>query len=220
MSATCSKPSARPSAPASIAPGPSPAALAPALPPATEAADTWTKTPQPSDTATREPASATPEQTETAAPALAPTAAPTPAPTPTPLPVTTGGANLRAGPGTNYPIVGGLTAGRTVEIVASSPDGQWYEVASVGWIWGKLLSCAPAVGVAEVIPTPPPPTPVKRLNPIVVPTVWIPPTAAPQDNPPPARSCCRVCTTGKACGDSCIARNKTCHQPPGCACNG
>ena len=33
-------------------------------------------------------------------------------------------------------------------------------------------------------------------------------------------SCCRVCTSGKACGDGCIAMNKTCHQPPGCACNG
>lgn len=33
-------------------------------------------------------------------------------------------------------------------------------------------------------------------------------------------ACCRVCTTGKACGNSCINRNYTCRQPPGCACNG
>ncbi|RUO18717.1 hypothetical protein [Aliidiomarina haloalkalitolerans] len=32
--------------------------------------------------------------------------------------------------------------------------------------------------------------------------------------------CCKVCTKGKACGDSCIARNKTCHKGRGCACNG
>lgn len=31
-------------------------------------------------------------------------------------------------------------------------------------------------------------------------------------------ACCRVCTVGKPCGDSCIARNKTCHKGPGCAC--
>jgi hypothetical protein len=37
---------------------------------------------------------------------------------------------------------------------------------------------------------------------------------------PTRRPCCRVCTTGKACGNSCIARNRTCRQPPGCACNG
>jgi hypothetical protein len=42
------------------------------------------------------------------------------------------------------------------------------------------------------------------------------PVAAPA---PSARPCCRVCTTGKACGNNCIARNRTCPQPPGCACN-
>ena len=35
-----------------------------------------------------------------------------------------------------------------------------------------------------------------------------------------AQQCCRICTTGKACGDSCIARDKTCHVGPGCACDG
>lgn len=33
-------------------------------------------------------------------------------------------------------------------------------------------------------------------------------------------SCCKVCTTGKACGNSCISRSYTCHKGPGCACNG
>lgn len=32
--------------------------------------------------------------------------------------------------------------------------------------------------------------------------------------------CCKVCTKGKACGNSCIARWKTCHKGKGCACNG
>jgi hypothetical protein len=32
--------------------------------------------------------------------------------------------------------------------------------------------------------------------------------------------CCRVCSAGKACGNSCIARSKTCHKGKGCACNG
>lgn len=49
-----------------------------------------------------------------------------------------------------------------------------------------------------------------------------PATDAPAANPADAqgRNCCRVCTTGKACGNGCIARNRTCRQPPGCACNG
>jgi hypothetical protein len=30
--------------------------------------------------------------------------------------------------------------------------------------------------------------------------------------------CCKHCTTGQACGNSCISWNYTCHKPPGCAC--
>lgn len=37
---------------------------------------------------------------------------------------------------------------------------------------------------------------------------------------PSSSRCCRVCRAGKACGNSCISRNKTCRSPPGCACNG
>ncbi|MCW1933379.1 hypothetical protein [Pararhodobacter zhoushanensis] len=33
-------------------------------------------------------------------------------------------------------------------------------------------------------------------------------------------SCCRVCRTGYACGNSCISRSYRCHQPRGCACDG
>jgi len=35
----------------------------------------------------------------------------------------------------------------------------------------------------------------------------------------PTQGCCKVCTNSKACGDGCISKNYTCHQPPGCACN-
>lgn len=31
--------------------------------------------------------------------------------------------------------------------------------------------------------------------------------------------CCKVCTTGKPCGDTCIAASSTCHTAPGCACS-
>jgi competence protein ComEC len=36
---------------------------------------------------------------------------------------------------------------------------------------------------------------------------------------PPAKACCKICTVGKACGNSCISRSYICHQPPGCACD-
>jgi competence protein ComEC len=47
--------------------------------------------------------------------------------------------------------------------------------------------------------------------------------APPRSNSVPARattSCCKVCRSGKACGDSCIARNRTCRRTSGCACDG
>jgi hypothetical protein len=31
-------------------------------------------------------------------------------------------------------------------------------------------------------------------------------------------ACCKKCSKGKACGDSCISRSKQCHKGPGCAC--
>lgn len=33
-------------------------------------------------------------------------------------------------------------------------------------------------------------------------------------------ACCKTCRKGKACGDSCISRQKQCHKGPGCACDG
>ena len=36
---------------------------------------------------------------------------------------------------------------------------------------------------------------------------------------PLAETCCKTCRSGKACGDSCIKRDETCTQPPGCACD-
>jgi hypothetical protein len=33
-------------------------------------------------------------------------------------------------------------------------------------------------------------------------------------------NCCKVCTTGKACGDTCIPKSSNCNTLGGCACNG
>lgn len=33
-------------------------------------------------------------------------------------------------------------------------------------------------------------------------------------------SCCKICTTGQACGDSCISWEKVCRKGVGCACQG
>ncbi len=54
-----------------------------------------------------------------------------------------------------------------------------------------------------------------------------PPVAAPAPMTPIpgkvirlAQGCCKTCSKGKACGDSCISRAKQCHKGPGCACDG
>ncbi len=39
-------------------------------------------------------------------------------------------------------------------------------------------------------------------------------------SPTGSSSFCKVCKTGKACADSCIARSSTCSTGRGCACNG
>jgi hypothetical protein len=31
-------------------------------------------------------------------------------------------------------------------------------------------------------------------------------------------SCCKHCTKGQPCGNSCISTKDRCHKPPGCAC--
>jgi hypothetical protein len=35
----------------------------------------------------------------------------------------------------------------------------------------------------------------------------------------PADQCCKVCSKGKACGNTCISASYECHVGPGCACN-
>lgn len=64
----------------------------------------------------------------------------------------------------------------------------------------------------------------RRENPhLFTPEVTQPTPSSDAVRPPPTprrRSCCRICRTGKACGNSCISRSYTCRRPPGCACNG
>jgi competence protein ComEC len=59
------------------------------------------------------------------------------------------------------------------------------------------------------------PNGVVRFRPFVQDSAVSPPTPVEAVAP----TCCRVCSTGKACGNSCIARDRQCHKPAGCACN-
>jgi len=66
---------------------------------------------------------------------------------------------------------------------------------------------------AVVEPAPALPPPTEPTPPVPVPT---PPTIQEAE---PYQGCCKVCSKGKACGNSCIAQNKTCHKAKGCACD-
>ena len=59
-------------------------------------------------------------------------------------------ANLRQGPGTNYPIVGGATAGQPLEIVAKNQAGDWLQLADGRWIFAALVDGAPTVEVSAL----------------------------------------------------------------------
>lgn len=74
------------------------------------------------------------------------------------------------------------------------------------------------------LPTPPP---IQFVDVTLQPTnlsasglVPIPLIILPTQNAPKTFACCKICSKGKACGNSCISRSYTCHKPPGCACNG
>lgn len=58
-----------------------------------------------------------------------------------------------------------------------------------------------------------------RTWPRTWPPTWTEQTPEETDTRITQRRCCKICRAGKACGDSCIARSKTCRAGPGCACD-
>lgn len=146
--------------------------------------DNPTSTPEPpqrSAAVATTPPTAAP--TATSRPTSAPTATkqPTVAPAPataTPAPVgprIASNANLRAGPGTTYPIAGSAAADTSVEIIAADPTGQWYLLANGAWIAAFLIVNAPAS--LPIVTVQPPPT---------VAAVATEPAAQPTTAPAPA----------------------------------
>jgi Flp pilus assembly protein CpaB len=78
------------------------------------------------------------------------TASPTATPTPGVAVVKAGpaqGLNVRAGPGTNYPVLATLRAGSRLTPVGRDADGRWVEVCCVadgqsGWVLAELVDLA------------------------------------------------------------------------------
>lgn len=142
---------------------PAPSAT-PAQPPATVALQPAADTPTAMPTPTEPPATSTPTAvpTDTPTPTLRPptptpappTATPTPAPTDTPTlapqPQTARSANLRAGPGTNYAVVGSAAAQQAIEPMGRNTAGDWLQIQSAAgeaWIAAFLVENVDVAGL-------------------------------------------------------------------------
>ena len=131
---------------------------------------------------------ATPTEVSTATPIpLQPTDTPTPS-RPTALVlspeqsrrvegrVTAFALNVRAGPSTAYPIVGGLSLGDSVEVVGRNAAGDWLQIAhpsgsdGQGWIAAAYADLTGSLAAVPEVSAPPPPPPTPTPMPTFTPT--------------------------------------------------
>ncbi|MBC8163865.1 MAG: hypothetical protein H7Z42_21870, partial [Roseiflexaceae bacterium] len=161
-----------------------------------EAATSTAPTQQPSST---QQSSSTPQAVRQPTPASGATASPL-------CRVDAVQLNLRAGPGTDYPVVGVLANGAAPRPIGRSADGQWISVEGVafgaGWLSAdpSLVTCNLAVDSLPQIDTPTslvptrqptaPPTVRPTLRPTEPPALptAAPPTEAPSATPAPQPS--------------------------------
>jgi hypothetical protein len=92
-------------------------------------------------------------------------------------------SNLRAGPGTNYPVVGAVHAGEVLRILARDPGGNWWHVPS-GWVFAALGTASEAADQVPVAGNiPPAPSPTRTPAPLSSATPTQPTTAVPTSSP-------------------------------------
>ena len=123
-----------------------------------------------------------PTFTPTAAPEI-PSPTPTESPTSVPIPTlvanrakTNVQANLRAGPGVIYQLIGVLAKDSSVVAVSRTTDRQWLKLDTGAWIFAELVDDVPSsLPVETDIPNPPPPT----ATPTSPPPTEVPATATP-----------------------------------------
>jgi hypothetical protein len=142
------------------------------------------------------PASLTPTPTQTRLLMPSPTLNPTGTAEPQ-LRITLNSANVRSGPGTNYPMISVLRANAIVRVLGRNNDGSWYNIeleeGQTGWLAastsiGVNPAALEAVPVAATIPVPQTaaPSPTSTLTPTSTPpppTPPPPPTEAPLPTP-------------------------------------
>ncbi|RME44838.1 MAG: SH3 domain-containing protein, partial [Caldilineae bacterium] len=92
------------------------------------------------------------QATAQAAPPEPPTATPTPENLRPMVTASEGPVNLRSGPGTNYPRVGSLRQGDSLEIVGRNADSSWWQVSTVNGLVWIAASVTTAQNVSGAIP--------------------------------------------------------------------
>jgi uncharacterized protein YraI len=66
--------------------------------------------------------------------------------------------------GTNYVVLGQLTAGETVRVTGRNADSSWWQIAypsaadGKGWVFGQLVTPNATAPNVAVVDAPPPPT--------------------------------------------------------------
>ena len=100
-----------------------------------------------------------------------PTATPAGTATPTPAPnaKTKSAGNLRTGPGTTYPVKSDVKAGQALAIVSRTKASDWFQIAGGLWIAAQLITKAPTVPIAQVIPPLPTKAPQRAAPTIAAP---------------------------------------------------
>jgi hypothetical protein len=128
------------------------------------------------------------QPTATPVASVEPTATPTQVVTPTPTatrqperPTATAitDLNIRAGPGTGYPVLGVLRAGQTAQVTGISADGGWWQIqfsgtaAGHGWLSARYVTAQNTKGVpvVQAPPLPATPTPTPTPTPTATPVV-------------------------------------------------
>lgn len=157
-----------------VPPGVDPASV---LPPTATSTHTPTITPTPLVTPTETPTPGpTPTATETPVPTPTPTSTPTFTPTPF-VRVIAALANVRTGPGVDYPVVTQLPGETEITVVGRIPEGTWLQICCVNgesvWISADVVRVVNEVARVALVLTGPAPTPTD--TPTVTPT----PTATP-----------------------------------------
>lgn len=139
-------------------------------------------------------AGAAPAPAETTAPTATAPVTTTPAtttPVTTPAgavtpPTVTVDANLRAGPGTTFAILGGTITGQQINIIGRNAAGDWFILDNGGWVSAALVANPPALATVPVVADTATPATIASGEAVITPATEAPapaPTAAPAEGP-------------------------------------